>query len=217
MNPLRGCCSRGISLYIWTIMVDTLIQLDREVFLFFNGLHNQAFDSIMWWVSGKTTWWPFYLALLGYLTWKQRWNMVPLVIFIALSVTLTDQTSVHLFKNVFMRLRPCHEPALEGLVHIVNNKCGGQYGFVSSHAANTFGVAVLVLLVIRRGWFTALMIFWAALVSYSRVYLGVHYPGDILGGAILGALCGWLVYLAFRYVSKRLPRSWRMEPEQNAP
>jgi len=185
-----------------------LINLDTQLFLTINGCHNETWDTIMWWISGKTTWWPFYLLLLMFLAYKKRWQLAVMVIFIAVSITLTDQTSVHLFKNVFLRLRPCHEPALEGLVHIVNNKCGGQYGFISSHAANSFGVAMLTLLWIRTWWFSALMMTWATLIGYSRIYLGVHYPGDVIGGAIWGILCGWLVFLLFRWIMNKLPGKW---------
>jgi undecaprenyl-diphosphatase len=190
--------------------LDTLNQIDTQLFLFFNGLHNETFDHIMVWVSGKTTWWPFYLALLAYLVWSRRLQVIPVLLFIALCVTLADQSSVKLFKDVFERLRPCREPALEGLVHMVNGKCGGLYGFVSSHAANTFGVAMLLLLIVKKQWFSVLMLVWATLVSYSRIYLGVHYPGDIIGGAVLGMLCGYLVYLLFRWAIPRLPASWNM-------
>jgi undecaprenyl-diphosphatase len=190
--------------------LDTLNQIDTQLFLFLNGLHNETFDPIMVWVSGKTTWWPFYLALLAYLVWSRRLQVIPILLFIALCVTLADQASVKLFKEVFERLRPCREPALEGLVHMVNGKCGGLYGFVSSHAANTFGVAMLLLLIIKKNWFTVLVLVWATLVSYSRIYLGVHYPGDILGGTMLGMLCGYLVYLLFRWAIPRLPASWNM-------
>ncbi len=197
-------------------MLSTLIDLDTQLFLFLNGLHNEAFDSIMAWISGKTTWWPFYLLLLLYLGWTRRWQLVPIIFFIALVVTLADQTSVHLFKEVFERLRPCHEPALKEAVHIVNGRCGGMYGFVSSHAANTFAVAMLLLLIQRKRWFTALMLTWAAIVSYSRIYLGVHYPGDVLGGAVLGVLCGLLVYLLFSWTVQQLPSSWKMQAPVNS-
>jgi undecaprenyl-diphosphatase len=195
--------------------LDTLNQIDTKLFLFLNGLHSETFDDIMVWVSGKLTWWPFYLVLLAYLVWTRRLQVIPLVIFIALCITLTDQSSVRLFKEVFERLRPCHDPTLEGLVHLVNDKCGGMYGFVSSHAANSFGVATLLLLVVRRRWFTIVILFWAALVSYSRIYLGVHYPGDIIGGALLGMFCGYLVYLLFRWAIPRLPASWNMHDRSN--
>jgi len=188
--------------------MDWILGLDTKMFLAINGWHSEAWDGIMWWVSGKTTWWPFYLLLIGYMGWRKRWQLVPMMVFIILVIVLTDQTSVHFFKNVFHRLRPCHEPALDGLVHLINNVCGGQYGFISSHAANTFGVATLCLLWIRKSWFTVLMVFWALLVSYSRVYLGVHYPGDVLIGGLWGAGCGWLIFLLFRRVISKLPESW---------
>ena len=164
--------------------------------------------------SGKTTWWPFYLLLLVYMGWKKNWQLLPMLLFIILVITLEDQTSVHLFKNVFLRLRPCHEPALEGMVHLVNNKCGGQYGFISSHAANSFGVALLTLLWIRKGWFTMVMVTWALLIAYSRVYLGVHYPGDVLAGGLWGAGSGWLVFLVFRWTLSKALKTGGLSADQ---
>ena len=188
--------------------MDWLNQLDSRLFLAINGLNSETWDGIMWWISGKTTWWPFYLLLLGFLGWKRRWQLLAMIFFIVVVVTLVDQTSVHLFKNVFQRLRPCHEPSLKDLVHLVNNKCGGQFGFISSHAANSFGVAVLISLWIRKQWFTGIMVAWALLIAYSRVYLGVHYPGDILAGGLWGAGCGWLVYRLFLWIMDKLHQNW---------
>ena len=188
--------------------MDWLIQLDSRLFLAINGFHNETWDGIMWWVSGKTTWWPFYLFLVGYLGWKKKWKLASMILFIVAAVILTDQTSVHLFKNVFHRLRPCHEPSLEGLVHLVNNKCGGPFGFISSHASNVFGVALLLSLWIRKQWLTIIMISWALLVAYSRIYLGVHYPGDVLAGGIWGAGCGWLIFFLFNWILSKVPINW---------
>jgi undecaprenyl-diphosphatase len=189
-------------------MTEWLVQLDTKLFLLINGWNSESFDVIMWWVSGKATWWPFYLFLLVYAGWKKGWQLAPMIVFIAAGIVLTDQTSVLLFKNLFHRLRPCHEPALEGLVHLVNNKCGGKFGFISSHAANSFGVTVLIASWIKKRWVTSLLVCWALLVGYSRIYLGVHYPGDVLAGALWGAGCGWLVYRTFHLLMNRLPGHW---------
>jgi len=188
--------------------MEGLLELDSRLFLAINGWHSENWDQIMWWISGKTTWWPLYLALLLYLAWKKHWQLLPVLLFVVLAVLLADQSSVHLFKNVFQRLRPCHEPALEGLVHLVHNRCGGKYGFLSSHAANTGAVALLLLLWVRQTWFSVLMLLWVFLVSYSRVYLGVHYPGDVLAGGLWGALIGYLLYLLFKWVMDHLPAKW---------
>jgi undecaprenyl-diphosphatase len=188
--------------------MDWLLKLDSRMFLAINGWHNEIWDGIMWWISGKTTWWPFYVLILVLLGWKHKWHLVFMMLFIVGVITLTDQSSVHLFKNVFQRLRPCHEPALEGLVHLVHNKCGGQFGFISSHAANSFGVALLVSLWLRNRAYTVVMLVWALSIAYSRVYLGVHYPGDVLGGAIWGAACGWLVFYLYRWTAAKVPDRW---------
>jgi undecaprenyl-diphosphatase len=112
--------------------------------------------------------------------------------FVALLIFMSDQISVHFFKEVFQRLRPCHEPDFIGMVHLVKGNCGGQFGFVSSHATNTFALAVFLSFVLGKKfkYFIPLILLWAAVISYSRIYLGVHYPGDVIAGAILGASLG---------------------------
>lgn len=117
------------------------------------------------------------------------------MVLVALLITISDQVSVHLFKNVFQRLRPCHEPALEGMVYTLG-RCGGKFGFISSHASNSFAIAVFMALLLWKTLrvMAIIMLVWAAMVSYSRVYLGVHYPGDILVGGMVGALEALMVY-----------------------
>jgi undecaprenyl-diphosphatase len=178
-------------------------QLDHRLFLFLNSINSPFWDKVMNFMSLVAVWIPMYLAILIFLGIKYKKRFWIILLFIILAVVLSDQTSVFI-KNAFDRPRPCHEFSLQGLVHLVNGRCGGMYGFVSSHATNSFTVALLSLLFIRNRWYTVFIIIWAAAVSYSRIYLGVHYPGDVLGGALLGTFIGWGVYKIFEAVDKRI-------------
>lgn len=179
-----------------------LENIDQQLFLFLNSLNSPFWDKMMVIISGRLTWVPLYLAILAMLTFRYRRKMYVLILMIAITVAAGDRLSV-LIKNTIKRPRPCHEQLLEGKVHIVNGKCGGKYGFVSSHATNAFSVALLSLLLIRKRSFSIAMIFWASLVGYSRIYLGVHYPGDVFLGSLLGALIGWAVYSLYCYLDNR--------------
>lgn len=175
-------------------MLDTLTQWDTSLFLFLNGHNSPFWDSVMLLISGKLTWIPLYLLLIYFIIRRYRVQSIWWLLAIAILVLITDQASVKLFKNVFLRLRPCHTPDLSGLVHLVG-RCGGKYGFVSSHAANTFGVAVFLSFLFSKRWVSISILLWALVVSYSRIYLGVHFPGDIICGAILGAGIAIAVWL----------------------
>jgi undecaprenyl-diphosphatase len=170
-----------------------LEQLDRQLFLFINSSNSPFFDQVMHALSGKLIWVPLYLSILIYLgiTYKRKFLII--LVFIILAATLADQSSV-LVKNIVQRLRPCNDPALKGLIHLVNGECGGLLGFVSSHATNSFDVALLSLLFIKKRWYTISIILWAGIIGYSRIYLGVHYPGDVVCGSFLGAFIGWSMY-----------------------
>jgi undecaprenyl-diphosphatase len=181
-----------------------LVRLDQQLLLYLNSINSPFWDEVMYAISGKLIWIPLYLAILIFLGIKYKRKFIVIFLFIILGITVADQTSVHLFKNVFQRLRPCHEPALEGLVHLVKGECGGLYGFVSSHATNSFYVALFSLLFIRKRWFTVMIISWALIVGYSRIYLGVHYPGDVLCGSMLGALVGWSIYSLYVFTDKKV-------------
>lgn len=179
-------------------MLDTLIHWDTELFLYLNNLGTDFWDPFWLRMSEITIWIPLYLVLLGLVYYLFHWKQALIVtLFIALNVVATDQGSVRLFKNQFERLRPCHEQELQDQIRLVKGSCGGKYGFVSSHASNTFGLAFFLGLLFRRKWSWLYygLIVWASLVAYSRVYLGVHYPGDILFGALYGTLCGTLLFL----------------------
>jgi len=191
-------------------MTDQLIRLDKELFLFLNGLHTPALDTVMFYLTKTVVWIPFYAGLL-YLIIKnygiQSWKVM---VGIALAVTMADQFTSTFMKPWFARLRPSHNPEFEGIVHIVNGYAGGQYGFASSHASDTFAVAMFFFMLFRhtyRGM--AAMFAWAALVTYTRIYLGVHYPADIATGALIGILTGYIGYRTtlFLRVAIREPKA----------
>ena len=170
-----------------------LERLDQQLFLFLNSFNSPFCDQVMHAISGKMILVPLYLAILVFLGVKYKRKFLIIVLFIILAATLSDQISV-LIKNLILRLRPCYEPSLEGHVNVVNGECGGQYSFVSSHATNSFDVALLSLLYIKKRWYSISIIIWALVIGYSRIYLGVHYPGDVICGSLLGAFIGWSVY-----------------------
>lgn len=180
-------------------MLEHLEHFDQNLLVFLNSLHTPFLDPLMYSLSGKLIWAPLYIAILAYLAVREKKNFWLILIIVIISVLLADRGSV-LIKNAVHRLRPCHEPALEGLVYTFRERCGGLYSFVSSHAANSFNVAFLSLNLIRKNWFTVFIICWAIVIGYSRIYLGVHYPGDVLCGSIYGALVGFLCYSMYNYV-----------------
>lgn len=186
-------------------MFAQVIELDTSLFLFLNGLNSPFWDPIMLAFSGNVVWIPLYLSLVYLMIKRHGLKGLLLLVGVAVVVTMADQLSVHLFKSVFERLRPCHNPDIKDLVHMVNGRCGGKFGFVSSHAANTFGVATFLVVWFKRKWFTISLLIWAAVVSYSRIYLGVHYPADIVCGALFGAACGLTVWWGYGLIGKRFP------------
>lgn len=181
-------------------MIEYLQYLDIELFKVLNGCYSEYFDCVEWLISRKLTWLPLYL-ILSIVVFSRGWKQgLVIVIVIALTVTLCDQISSSLIKPAVERLRPSHTEELAASIHTVRDYFGGRYGFLSSHAANTFGVAILLTCLFRRKSFTITILLWALVVSYSRIYLGVHFPGDVLCGAILGLLLGAGVYLLLKKI-----------------
>ncbi|WP_026464553.1 phosphatase PAP2 family protein [Adhaeribacter aquaticus] len=174
-------------------MLQYLLNLDKDLFLQINGQHHPFWDVVMVWVSNKFFWIPFYIGLAAFLVYLFRKKSAGLVAIIGLAIASADLFSSAFLKPYVGRLRPCKDATLEGLINVVD-VCGGKYGFVSSHAANSFALAMILALVLhpKYTWLKILLLIWAVVVSYSRVYLGVHYPGDILGGALLGSMVGYL-------------------------
>ena len=184
-------------------MLDQLLKLDTNLFLWFNSHHSPFWDDVMWLISGRIEWLPLYLVLITCIIYRFRWKSIPILIAVILTIALADQLAVKAFKEVFERLRPTHNPEIQHLVHIVNDYRGGSYGFVSNHAANSFSLAMFISLLFKNHYITIGMFFWAFLVSYSRIYLGVHYPGDILGGIALGIGIGWFIFFIYRKFTER--------------
>jgi undecaprenyl-diphosphatase len=181
-------------------MLEYLKAIDSDLFLAINGAHSSFFDFIMFWASDKWIWIPLYV-FFAYLLFKHYGKRAWILILMAgIAIVFSDLSSTLLFKDVFQRPRPCHEPALEGIIHLINGQCGGQYGFISSHASNSFALATFLALLLGKKirFFTPLIIIWALLLCYSRVYLGVHYPGDVIVGAILGAGIGSAIFVLTR-------------------
>ena len=176
-------------------MIDHLIEIDEQLFLILNRMHDSWLDPVMWLFSKNEASIPLYAFLLFHIYKVYKEKTWGILLSVGLLILMTDQFTSGLMKPFFERLRPSHEPALEGMVHIVNGYSGGSYGFASSHAANTFGIAMFLSCILKKEkpWISWLFL-WAAFVSYTRIYLGVHYPGDILVGALVGVLFGWIVF-----------------------
>ena len=199
-------------------MIDKLIHIDTEILLAINGWHAPWADTLMWIISAKATWIPLYVLLIGLLVWRYRkpamtsvkWlQRVPacvvMIVVIGLAVGAADFIASGILKELVARPRPTRVPELEGVLHLVNGYKSGQYGFVSSHAANTMVVALLFSLIWRNKIATVGLMLWVAANCYSRMYLGVHYPTDILGGLMVGALVAVVVYamlVRYRLVEK---------------
>jgi undecaprenyl-diphosphatase len=150
-------------------------------------------------------WFPLYLLIIFLLLKKYGVSGIWIIIFFILAVTISDQSS-GLIKDIVQRLRPSQEPLLQGKVHTPIG-IGGLYGFVSGHATNVFSITVLISLIARNKWVTIMFLLWALVVSYSRIYVGVHYPGDIICGAVLGGLIGWGIYSLLRLFDSRFQRN----------
>ncbi|MCX6286245.1 MAG: phosphatase PAP2 family protein [Bacteroidetes bacterium] len=173
-------------------MLEKLLSLDRSIFLGLNGLHACWLDTVMYWASNPLVWLPLFIALLYLVIKTFRLRTVTVLLVLALMITISDQLT-NLVKNDTKRLRPSHEPALAQRIHIVKEYRGGELGFYSAHASNTFALAVFLIILFQKRYryLYLLLIGWASLMTYTRIYLGVHYPLDVLSGAMIGCLLGW--------------------------
>lgn len=186
--------------------MEKILELDRELFLkLHDSFRSPLMDQMMMFLSETYAWIPLHLLLL-YLLFRNYGRQVWIwLLAIGLTILLADQITSAVMKPLFERLRPSHEPSLAGQLNLVNGYRGGKYGFASSHAANTFGIATLIWLILKeyRPWI-GLIFPWALLVSYTRIYLGVHYPGDIIAGCAVGCIAAVVAYLLFAWLKHYL-------------
>ncbi len=184
--------------------METLHRIDEQLFLALNFDGGPFWDGFFAFVSGKVEWTPLYLLILWLLYRRQGWKGMLLILgFAVLAVAAADQAA-NFFKHNMPRLRPGHTPSLEGMVHLVDGRRGGNYGTVSAHAATVFSVITATIPLVRSHIYTALIITWGLLVCYSRIYLGMHFPLDILFGIMLGVSAGALCLWGYRKTSNAL-------------
>lgn len=184
-------------------MLEKLKALDTELFLYLNGLHTDFLDPIMYWASEKWFWIPFYAFLL-YLLIRGYKKRCALILFcIGILITVSDQFSSSYIKQWTKRMRPSRDPAIMDLVHLSEAGPGGLYGFVSGHATNCFALFIFLIVILDKkyNWLKYIMGFWALLICYSRIYVGVHYPGDVICGAILGGILGYVLAKFYFFAS----------------
>ena len=183
-------------------MIDQILQWDTDIFIFLNSLGTETWDPFWLAYTSKFNWIPLY-ALVLYLIFKQMplKAFLTTLVVVALMILVTDQTT-NLFKNGFHRLRPCHLAEMIDSMRLVKSHCGGQYGFFSGHASNTMAAAFFIGLTLKKRFkfLLYILIVWAILMGYSRIYIGVHYPLDVLLGMFFGAILGILFYKLNIYV-----------------
>ncbi|MGJ8594066.1 MAG: phosphatase PAP2 family protein [Aquaticitalea sp.] len=187
-------------------MIDQILQYDTELFIFLNSLGVKTWDPFWLAYTSKWNWIPFY-ALLLYLIFRYI-GLKPMLItmvIVALMILATDQTT-NLFKHGLHRLRPCHLAEIIERMRLVREGCGGQYGFFSGHASNTMAAAIFIGLMLKKKfkYLIYILIFWAMLMAYSRVYIGVHYPLDIVIGMSFGAIMGYVFYRANVFAMQKI-------------
>lgn len=186
-------------------MLEFITNIDTQLTLFLNGSDSVMLDAIAVTATKTGTWIPLGILLLYVLMRMKNWKNALLVILcVGIAITLADQMASGIFKPLVARLRPSHTPELQGVIDLVGDYRGGRYGFFSSHAANTCAVAVFFSLLFRKRVFTVAICSWAMVNSWTRLYLGVHYVGDIMVGLIWGAFVGWIVFRLYRFLTLKV-------------
>ena len=185
-------------------MIEKLKTWDEELFLWLNAQHVDWLDPIMFQISATITWLPLFIFLIYLIFKSDKANAWWILGGVALTILVADQFASGFLKPLVERLRPCHDPRWEGVMFNYQ-RCGGLYGFVSSHAANTFGVTVFLNLKLKgKVKHLRWLYVYAVVVSYSRIYLGVHYPGDVIAGALIGTFFAWVCWFLIVFVKREL-------------
>ena len=185
-------------------MIEKLKTWDEELFLWLNAQHVDWLDPIMFQISATITWLPLFIFLIYLIFKSDKANAWWILGGVALTILAADQFASGFLKPLVERLRPCHDPRWEGVMFNYQ-RCGGLYGFVSSHAANTFGVTVFLNLKLKgKVKHLRWLYVYAVVVSYSRIYLGVHYPGDVIAGALIGTFFAWVCWFLIVFVKREL-------------
>ncbi len=183
--------------------MDVILDIDKDLLLYLNSLHSEYFDWFMSMFTRREIWIPLYISIV-YVIFKGKGRVALLtLLFLLLIPAFSDLLNQHIFKPYFDRLRPFHVESLKEQLHVFNENPRGRRSFMSGHAMNSFGLAVFCALLFKRKVFTFFILLWALLVSYSRIYLGFHYPGDTLAGLFVGAFLGWIFYSIYKRIINR--------------
>jgi membrane-associated phospholipid phosphatase len=194
--------------FLTTTLWEKLLRLDRELFILINSKWtNTLFDALMPFLRNPINWVPLYLFILVFVSLNFKVKGVWWIVFFLITVALTDMIGTNVFKYNFLRTRPCNNPDLIEQLRLLV-RCPSGYGFTSNHAANHFGMATFIFLTLKplfKNWMW-LAFLWAGAISYAQIYVGVHYPADVAGGAILGIIFGTITAYQFkRYFGLTLP------------
>jgi len=187
--------------------MDQLREWDKQLFIFLNSYHADWLDPVMYQFTKTWFWLPFYILLLIFIIKNYKKESWMILLVIALMITLSNELTSTVMKPYFSRLRPSQDPSLEGIIHLVDGAKGGLYGFASSHASNTFATATFLWLLFRKrySWIAGLFV-WAIVMTYTRIYLGFHYPGDILVGGAIGIFTAWASFKFYEWLRVKMEK-----------